>query len=113
MEYKLKSVDEEERYRSVSLLASMFSEKDSNVAINHMPLWEAFLGRFNDVNIKIRTKCVQYSLHFLLNHPPQVGKYKLSGEVFPSTGGTLSPVCQRFAETDVPKQAKHHSSHCF
>lgn len=69
LEYKLKSADQEERYSSVSLLARMFSEKDSNVAINHTPLWEAFLGRFNDINIKIRTKCVQYSMHFLLNHP--------------------------------------------
>ncbi|XP_063845776.1 sister chromatid cohesion protein PDS5 homolog B-B-like isoform X2 [Scylla paramamosain] len=69
LEYKLKSADQEERYSSVSLLARMFSEKDSTVALNHTALWEAFLGRFNDINIKIRTKCVQYSMHFLLNHP--------------------------------------------
>ena len=25
--------------------------------------------RFNDISVKIRTKCVQYSMHFLLNHP--------------------------------------------
>lgn len=25
--------------------------------------------RFNDISVAIRTKCVQYSMHFLLNHP--------------------------------------------
>ncbi|XP_076031392.1 cohesin associated factor B pds5 isoform X2 [Oratosquilla oratoria] len=69
LEFKLKSTDEEERYGSVSLLARMFSEKDSSLALNHKQLWIAFLGRFNDISIKIRTKCVQYSMHFLLNHP--------------------------------------------
>ncbi|XP_066979416.1 sister chromatid cohesion protein PDS5 homolog B-B isoform X2 [Macrobrachium rosenbergii] len=69
LEFKLKSSDEEERYGSVSLLARMFSEKDSTLALNHKQLWTAFLGRFNDISIKIRTKCVQYSMHFLLNHP--------------------------------------------
>lgn len=69
LEFKLKSSDEEERYGSVSLLARMFSEKDSTLALNHRQLWTAFLGRFNDISIKIRTKCVQYSMHFLLNHP--------------------------------------------
>ncbi|CAL4140749.1 unnamed protein product, partial [Meganyctiphanes norvegica] len=69
LEFKLKSTDEDERYGSVSLLARMFSEKESALALNHKQLWTAFLGRFNDVSIKIRTKCVQYSMHFLLNHP--------------------------------------------
>lgn len=69
LEFKLKSSDEEERYGSVSLLARMFSEKESTLALNHRQLWTAFLGRFNDISIKIRTKCVQYSMHFLLNHP--------------------------------------------
>uniref|UniRef100_A0A2P2I100 Androgen-induced proliferation inhibitor n=1 Tax=Hirondellea gigas TaxID=1518452 RepID=A0A2P2I100_9CRUS len=69
LEFKLKSTDEEERYGSVSLLARMFSEKDSALAINHKQLWLAFLGRFNDISTKIRTKCVQYSMHFLINHP--------------------------------------------
>ncbi|KAK4314945.1 hypothetical protein Pmani_013813 [Petrolisthes manimaculis] len=69
LEFKLKSADEEERYGSVSLLARMFSEKDSTLALSNKLLWIAFLGRFNDISIKIRTKCVQYSMHFLLNHP--------------------------------------------
>jgi len=68
LEYKLKSSDEAERVSSVSLLAKMFSEKGSSLAVNHAPLWQAFLGRFNDICVPIRIKCVQYSMHFLLNH---------------------------------------------
>ena len=26
-------------------------------------------SRFNDISVAIRIKCVQYSMHFLLNHP--------------------------------------------
>ena len=26
-------------------------------------------GRYNDISVAIRTKCVQYTMHFLLNHP--------------------------------------------
>ena len=54
---------------SVALLAKMFSEKDSTLAKNHRALWTAFLGRYNDISVAIRTKCVQYTMHFLLNHP--------------------------------------------
>ena len=52
----------------MSLLARMFSEKDSTLAVNHRQLWQAFLGRFNDISVAIRQKCVQYTMHFLLNH---------------------------------------------
>ncbi|XP_014279866.1 sister chromatid cohesion protein PDS5 homolog B-B isoform X2 [Halyomorpha halys] len=69
LEVKLKSSIEEERLGAVSLLARMFSEKDSTLAKSHPQLWRAFLGRFNDINLFIRMKCVQYSMHFLLNHP--------------------------------------------
>ncbi|XP_018561766.1 sister chromatid cohesion protein PDS5 homolog B [Anoplophora glabripennis] len=69
LECKLKSPLENERLAAVALLAKMFSEKDSELARRHTSLWRAFLGRFNDISIAIRTKCVQYSMHFLLNHP--------------------------------------------
>ncbi|XP_037070380.1 sister chromatid cohesion protein PDS5 homolog A-A-like [Pollicipes pollicipes] len=69
LEFKLKSTEEDERFHAVSLLARMFSEQESNLAMHHRQLWLAFLGRFNDISVKIRTKCVQYSMHFLLNHP--------------------------------------------
>ncbi|CAG9762008.1 unnamed protein product [Ceutorhynchus assimilis] len=69
LECKLKSAQESERLAAVALLAKMFSEKDSELPRRHGPLWRAFLGRFNDISVSIRTKCVQYSMHFLLNHP--------------------------------------------
>ncbi|XP_064211687.1 sister chromatid cohesion protein PDS5 homolog B isoform X2 [Tribolium castaneum] len=69
LECKLKSPLEAERLGAVALLARMFSEKDSELARRHGSLWRAFLGRFNDISLQIRTKCVQYSMHFLLNHP--------------------------------------------
>ncbi|KAK3923322.1 Sister chromatid cohesion protein PDS5-like protein B [Frankliniella fusca] len=69
LECKLKSAQEVERLGAVSLLARMFSEKDSTLARAHHQLWKAFLGRFNDISVTIRIKCVQYSMHFLLNHP--------------------------------------------
>ncbi|XP_049833683.1 sister chromatid cohesion protein PDS5 homolog B-B isoform X1 [Schistocerca gregaria] len=69
LECKLKSSQESERLGAVSLLARMFSERDSNLARHHTQLWRAFLGRFNDISVAIRIKCVQHSMHFLLNHP--------------------------------------------
>jgi sister chromatid cohesion protein PDS5 len=54
---------------AVSLLARMFSEKDSVLAKQHSPLWRQFIGRFYDIAVPIRIKCVQSSMHFLLNHP--------------------------------------------
>ncbi len=72
LEFKLKSTEESERMGSVSLLARMFSEKGSMLARNHRQLWLAFLGRYNDISVAIRIKCVQYTMHFLLNHPELV-----------------------------------------
>ncbi|XP_011866595.1 PREDICTED: sister chromatid cohesion protein PDS5 homolog B-B isoform X1 [Vollenhovia emeryi] len=69
LECKLKSSSENERLGAVALLARMFSEKGSQLAVQYTPLWRAFLGRFNDISVSIRIKCVQYSMHFLLNHP--------------------------------------------
>ncbi|ODN02505.1 Sister chromatid cohesion protein PDS5 B-B [Orchesella cincta] len=68
LEHKLKCIDESERLECVSLLARMFSGNGSKVAQSYPPLWQAFIERFNDVSVKIRIKCVQYSMHFLLNH---------------------------------------------
>lgn len=45
LEVKLKSSSEDERLGAVSLLAKMFSEKESNLAKTHTLLWRAFLGR--------------------------------------------------------------------
>ena len=69
LEVKLKSTQEVERLKAVSLLARMFSEKDSVLASKHIALWKNFLGRFYDIAVPIRIKCVQSTMHFLLNHP--------------------------------------------
>lgn len=69
LEFKLKSSKEADRVKVVVLLARMFSEKDSNLSKQHTSLWRIFIGRFYDISTTIRTKCVQSSMHFLLNQP--------------------------------------------
>lgn len=49
----------------------MFSEKGSTLAKQHAALWRQFMSRFCDISVMIRIKCVQSSMHFLLNHPNQ------------------------------------------
>ncbi|XP_070391470.1 sister chromatid cohesion protein PDS5 homolog B isoform X2 [Dermacentor albipictus] len=69
LEFKLKCNDEKERLSVTKLLARMFSDKNSDLASHNPPLWNCFLGRFNDISEHVRMRCVQYSMHFLLNHP--------------------------------------------
>jgi len=69
LEYKIKSNDEKERCEFTKLLARLFSDKDSNLAKLYTELWKCFLGRFRDISATVRIRCVQYSMHFLVNHP--------------------------------------------
>lgn len=69
LECKLKSAQFQERLSGVALLARMFSEPGSELAKQYPTLWRAFLGRFNDISVPIRIKCVQYCMHFLVHHP--------------------------------------------
>lgn len=69
LECKIKSSNESERLKAVSLLARMFSEKDSKLGKQHTVLLNHFLGRFLDIAVAIRIKCVQSTMHFLVNHP--------------------------------------------
>lgn len=69
LECKIKSSHESERLKAVALLARMFSEKDSTLADQHAALLTLFLGRFLDIAVAIRIKCVQSTMHFLINHP--------------------------------------------
>uniref|UniRef100_A0A182WRD3 Sister chromatid cohesion protein PDS5 n=1 Tax=Anopheles quadriannulatus TaxID=34691 RepID=A0A182WRD3_ANOQN len=69
LECKLKSTHEAERLKAVSTLARMFSEPGSTLARQYGPLWKQFLGRFYDIAVPIRIKCVQSTMHFLINHP--------------------------------------------
>lgn len=69
LECKIKSSNESERLKAVALLARMFSEKDSILGNKHSALLNLFLGRFLDIAVSIRIKCVQSTMHFLVNHP--------------------------------------------
>ncbi|KAJ8385164.1 hypothetical protein AAFF_G00192150 [Aldrovandia affinis] len=69
LEFKLKSNDGEERLAVVRLLAKLFGAKDSELATQNRPLWQCFLGRFNDIHVPVRLECVKFASHCLMNHP--------------------------------------------
>ncbi|KAG5848281.1 hypothetical protein ANANG_G00096810 [Anguilla anguilla] len=69
LEFKLKSNDGEERLAVVRLLAKLFGAKDSELATHNRPLWQCFLGRFNDIHVPVRLECVKFASHCLMNHP--------------------------------------------
>uniref|UniRef100_A0AAY4CVY0 PDS5 cohesin associated factor B n=1 Tax=Denticeps clupeoides TaxID=299321 RepID=A0AAY4CVY0_9TELE len=69
LEFKLKSNDNDERLQVVKLLAKMFGAKDSELATQNKPLWQCYLGRFNDIHVPIRLECVKFASHCLMNHP--------------------------------------------
>jgi len=69
LEFKIRSNDEKERCEFTKLLARLFSDKNSNLAEQYPDLWKSFLGRFKDISVTVRMRCVQYSMHFLVNHP--------------------------------------------
>ncbi|KAK1885947.1 Sister chromatid cohesion protein PDS5 like A [Dissostichus eleginoides] len=63
------SNDGEERLAVVRLLAKLFGAKDSELASQNRPLWQCFLGRFNDIHVPVRLECVKFASHCLMNHP--------------------------------------------
>ena len=69
IEFKLKSNEERERCEYTKLLARLFSDKNTELATKYPEVWKSFLGRFRDISITVRMRCVQYSMHFLVNHP--------------------------------------------
>jgi len=69
LEFKVKSNEEKERCDYTKLLARLFSDKNSSLAELYPDLWKSFLGRFRDISVTVRMRCVQYSMHFLVNHP--------------------------------------------
>ncbi|XP_036790159.1 sister chromatid cohesion protein PDS5 homolog A-like isoform X2 [Oncorhynchus mykiss] len=69
LEFKLKSNDGEERLAVVRLLAKLFGAKDSELATQNRPLWQCFLGRFNDIHVPVRLESVKFASHCLMNHP--------------------------------------------
>lgn len=69
IEFKLKSSEEKERSEYTKLLARLFSDKTSDLTTKFPDIWKSFLGRFRDICVQVRMRCVQYSMHFLVNHP--------------------------------------------
>ncbi|XP_015792482.1 sister chromatid cohesion protein PDS5 homolog B [Tetranychus urticae] len=69
LEFKIRSNEERERCEFTKLLARLFSDKNSRLAEQYPELWKSFLGRFRDISVTVRMRCVQYSMHFLINHP--------------------------------------------
>ncbi|KAG9479611.1 hypothetical protein GDO78_011567 [Eleutherodactylus coqui] len=69
LEFKLKSNDGEERLAVVRLLAKLFGSKNSDLANQNRPLWQCFLGRFNDIHVPVRLESVKFASHCLMNHP--------------------------------------------
>lgn len=69
IEFKLKSNEVRERCEYSKLLARLFSDANSDLAKDYPETWKSFLGRFRDISVSVRVRCVQYSMHFLLNHP--------------------------------------------
>uniref|UniRef100_A0A8C2FVK1 PDS5 cohesin associated factor B n=1 Tax=Cyprinus carpio TaxID=7962 RepID=A0A8C2FVK1_CYPCA len=63
------SNDNDERLQVVKLLAKMFGAKDSELASQNKPLWQCYLGRFNDIHVPVRLECVKFASHCLMNHP--------------------------------------------
>jgi sister-chromatid-cohesion protein PDS5 len=68
LEFKVKSLEEKDRMGSIRILADVFSEERSTLAKDFPELWEAFLGRFNDISVPIRVHCVKSMVRFFLHH---------------------------------------------
>ncbi|CAB3993317.1 sister chromatid cohesion PDS5 homolog B-like, partial [Paramuricea clavata] len=72
LEFKLKTVDKNERIPVVELLGKMFSDEESTLAQSHKPLWQCFLGRFVDIDTEVRVECIKRTKFFFLHHPELV-----------------------------------------
>uniref|UniRef100_A0A6I8P2D9 PDS5 cohesin associated factor A n=1 Tax=Ornithorhynchus anatinus TaxID=9258 RepID=A0A6I8P2D9_ORNAN len=67
------SNDGEERLAVVRLLAKLFGSKDSDLATQNRPLWQCFLGRFNDIHVPVRLESVEIC-QSLFNESPGPSK---------------------------------------
>ncbi|KAJ7363327.1 Sister chromatid cohesion protein PDS5 A [Desmophyllum pertusum] len=72
LEFKLKSIEVEERLSVTKLLGQMFSEQDSELATQHKPLWNSYLGRFVDISVDVRLECIKRTKEFLQFQPDLV-----------------------------------------
>lgn len=68
LENELKVETLEIRSTAVQLLARIFASKDSQTVLSYHQLYNAFLGRFKDINPDIRIVMCEFAQHFLQNH---------------------------------------------
>lgn len=50
----------------------MFAPRNSTLSETSPALFNAFLGRFNDVSSQIRFIMIEFSQHYLLNHQSHI-----------------------------------------
>lgn len=68
LEHKLHSTNERERLAVVRLLSSIFSAEGSSFSDRFPNLLIMLLGCFDDIAVSIRITCVQFSMHYFINH---------------------------------------------
>uniref|UniRef100_A0A1B0F9H3 Condensin complex subunit 1 C-terminal domain-containing protein n=1 Tax=Glossina morsitans morsitans TaxID=37546 RepID=A0A1B0F9H3_GLOMM len=68
LEHKLHSTNERERLAVVKLLSSIFSAEGSSFSDRFPNLLNMLLGCFDDIAVSIRITCVQFSMHYFINH---------------------------------------------
>lgn len=59
----------ERRLAVTTMLAKMFSHKDSDLIQQDKSLWSQFLDRFRDAKPEVRQECAKYCKYFLVYHP--------------------------------------------
>jgi sister chromatid cohesion protein PDS5 len=76
---QLKDEEYENRNAITQLLGNMFSSKESTFYYDYTSIFGEFLGRFADVDSKIRSYMVQFSALMLQNHPDS--SKKINGKI--------------------------------
>uniref|UniRef100_A0A1A9W528 Uncharacterized protein n=1 Tax=Glossina brevipalpis TaxID=37001 RepID=A0A1A9W528_9MUSC len=71
MGYKLElgTKSEHERLAVITLLMRIFSDENSNLCKEFPDLLSKLMKRFDDNAVSIRVKCIQFSVHYLINQP--------------------------------------------
>jgi hypothetical protein len=77
---QLKEEDLDTRYSIVHLFGKMFSMKESTFYYDYSNIFNEFLGRFSDIDPKIRISMVQFSVNMMTNH--NESSIKLNGKIY-------------------------------
>jgi sister-chromatid-cohesion protein PDS5 len=68
----------ETRLKAIDLLGRIFCIPDDQAATEYKPLYHEFVNRFNDKNVDVRAKMVQWTQNFLPSAPDAQAK-EISG----------------------------------